>query len=433
MLASRPLKGLRSSLETLQRGSMSWKDSRLAKLLRLMRRRGLRYSANAIAAILARKYVTVPRNVLADFGMMLAEDCSARLSTLQTGPLRVNWILLGVAEAQGGLVNIFRTIQQLEAWGHENRVYCVLEMRGGSAYAKEQIRKLYFPIKAEVGALTDHIQDCDALVATSWPTAYAARSIGNTVRKFYFVQDLEHMFFAPGSVHEFARQTYRFGFRGITAGSWIADVLRQEFNMDCSPFGFSYDRSLYASTGNRLLPGGKKRVLFYARPETERRGFELGVLTLSLVAHRMPDVEFVLVGFSRRFFDLPFPAIFPGILPLSELGALYRSCDVALVLSHTNLSLLPLELMACGCAVVSNEGPNVEWLLTDQTAHLAKPDPNSLANAVIELLGSDQLRLRKVEAGLAFAQSTEWTREIRTIESALLTTREKAAQLAPHV
>jgi glycosyltransferase involved in cell wall biosynthesis len=284
-----------------------------------------------------------------------------------------------------------------------------------------------------VELLSDNIKDSDALIATSWPTAYAVRSVGNTAQKFYFVQDIEYMFYAPGSVYEFARRTYQFGFRGITLGSWIADVLRREFNMDCSSFGFSYDRDAYASTGSRLLPAGKKRVLFYARPETERRGFELGILSLSLVAKKMPEVEFVLVGFPRQPLQLPFAAIFPGILPISELGALYRSCDVALVLSHTNVSMLPLELMACGCAVVSNMGPNVEWLLTDQTVQLAKPDPKSLAEAIIELLQTDQLRLRKIEAGLAFAQSTDWTKEIRTIESALLANREDSHRLALHV
>ncbi|MGD1081469.1 MAG: glycosyltransferase family 4 protein [Candidatus Sulfotelmatobacter sp.] len=388
---------------------------------------------NAIAATLARKYVRAPLNTLANFEMVLAEDCPARPSTQQTGPLRINWVLLDVVAAQGGLLNIFRTIQQLEAWGHENRVYLLAGSPGGSAQAKERIRKRYFPINAEVEVLTDNIKDSDALIATSWPTAYAVRSIGNTAQKFYFVQDIECMFYPPGSVYEFARQTYQFGFRGITLGSWIADVLRREFNMECSAFGFSYDRDAYASTGPRLLPAGMKRVLFYARPETERRGFELGVLALSLVAKKMLDVEFVLVGFPRQSLDLPFPAILPGVLPISELGALYRSCDVALVLSHTNLSMVPLELMACGCAVVSNEGPNIEWLLTDETVRLAKADPKSLAEAVIELLETDKLRLRKIEAGLAFAQSTDWTKEIRTIESALLASSESSHRLAPHV
>lgn len=361
--------------------------------------------------------------------MVLNEDRPAHLSASRLRPFRINWILPSIAPAQGGLLNIFRTVRQLEAWGHENRVYVLGGLSGGSALAKDLIRARYFRIDAEVQALSDNIKDSDALVATSWPTAYAARSLGNTAQKFYFVQDIEYMFYAPGSLYEFARQTYQLGFRGITLGSWIADVLRREFNMECTAFGFSYDRDAYSRTGSRLLPAGKKRVVFYARPETERRGFELGMLALSLVAKKMPDVEFALVGFPRQSLDLPFHAIFPGILPISQLGALYRSCDVALVLSHTNISMLPLELMACGCAVVSNAGPNVEWLLTDQTVQLAKPDPESLAKAIIELLESDTVRLRKIAAALAFAQTTDWTKEIRTIESTLLTDTEHAHRL----
>jgi glycosyltransferase involved in cell wall biosynthesis len=388
---------------------------------------------STVAASLTRKCFSLPLRVFPDFERVLNEERPACLPVPPSGPLGINWILPDIGPASGGLLNIFRTIQQLEAWGHENRVYVLARLPRGSTPAKELVRKWYFPINAEVEVLSDRIKDSSALIATSWPTAYAVRSFGNTAQKFYFVQDIEYMFYAPGSLYEFARQTYQFGFRGITLGSWIAEVLRREFNMDCSAFGFSYDRGAYATTGIRLLPAGKKRVLFYARPETERRGSELGILALSLVAKKMPEVEFVLVGFPRQSLQLPFAAIFPGILPISELGALYRSCDVALVLSHTNPSMLPLELMACGCAVVSNMGPNVEWLLTNQVVQLAKPDPKSLAEAILELLQTDQLRLRKIEAGLAFAQSTDWTNEIRTIESALLADSKDSPRLALHV
>ncbi len=131
----------------------------------------------------------------------------------------------------------------------------------------------------------------------------------------------------------------------------------------------------------------------------------------------MPDTEFVLVGFPPQSIRLPFPALLPGVLEPTELPALYRSCAVALVLSHTNLSMLPLELMACGCAVVSNSGPNVEWLLTDQTAQIASLAPEALADSILALLENEQLRARKVAAGLSFAESTDWSTEIKKIES----------------
>jgi O-antigen biosynthesis protein len=383
---------------------------------KLFHRRGLQRARFALVRALADRYLRVPQNVLSDYQFVLNEDQPAHLTPPAPRPLRINWILPGIASAQGGLFNIFRTIQQLEKWGHQNRIYL---LPGGTNQRTRALRKNYFETNADIAVLSDDIQDSDALIATSWPTAYAARSIGNTAQKFYFIQDIEYMFYAPGSLHEFARNTYTFGFRGITAGSWIADVLRREFDMECSPFGFSYDCHAYSIMGTRMLPAQKKRVLFYARPETERRGFELGLFALAIIARRMPDVEFVLVGFPQGTIELPFPAIFSGVLPLSGLGALYRSCDVSLVLSHTNLSLLPLELMACGCVVVSNSGPNTEWLLSRDCCRLAALDPQLLAEAVIELLANDDERQQLRDAALTFVRSTDWTREIKAIESAL--------------
>jgi len=257
------------------------------------------------------------------------------------------------------LLNIFRAIHHLEKWGHEIRVYVLGRGALSGAQAQELARDFYFPVKAPIEVFTGKVADSDALVATEWTTAYAARGVPNTAGKFYFVQDLEDRFYPEGSLSEFAKETYRWGFHGITLGRWIADVLHSEFGMACSPFGFSYDRDVYSPNGSDRARGQRKRVLFYARPQTERRGFELGVLALALVAKKMPDVEFVLVGFQPLKMRLPFRATFGGVLSPAELARLYRGCDVALVLSHTNLSMLPLELMACGCAIVSNGGPNI--------------------------------------------------------------------------
>jgi glycosyltransferase involved in cell wall biosynthesis len=262
------------------------------------------------------------------------------------------------------------------------------------------------------------VSDSDALFATNWISAYTVRSLGNTARKFYFVQDLEYLFHAEGSLEEFAKETYRWDFEGITLGNWIAGVLRSQYGMRCSPFGFSYDKGTYTRSNTRSSKP-KKRVLFYARPNTERRGFELGILALSLVARKMPEVECVLVGFPPREMKFPFSAVLPGILKPVALAALYRECDVALVLSHTNLSMLPLELMASGCAVVSNRGPNVEWLLNDDLIALARPTPQCLAQSVLALLEDENLRRAKVTAGLAFAEQTDWAFEIKKIETAL--------------
>jgi glycosyltransferase involved in cell wall biosynthesis len=398
---------------------MRWRESVLGKVWTSVSNYGLLAGLQDAVARWGRNWLRIPQNVMSDYGWAVGEHHPAALKAPNSGPLKINWLIPNVGgKWNGGLFNIFRTIYHSEEWGHKHHVYVIGRTTMSGARATELVREYYFPIKAEVEEFTGEVADSDALVASTWETAYAARTLGNTARKFYFVQDLEFLFYPEGSLCELAKQTYRWDFYGITAGQWIADVLHREFGMECSAFGFSYDRGTYSPNGGRRFPDAKKRVLFYARAATERRGFELGVLALSLVAKKMPDTEFVLVGFPPRSIQLPFVAVLPGMLDASELPALYRSCGIALVLSHTNLSLLPLELMACGCAVVSNSGPNVEWLLTDDTAQLASPTPEALADAILVLLSNEELRVKKAAAGLALAERTDWISEIKTVESA---------------
>jgi len=92
---------------------------------------------------------------------------------------------------------------------------------------------------------------------------------------------------------------------------------------------------------------------------------------------------------------------------------------VALVLSFSNLSLLPLELMACGVPVVSNRAPYTEWLLTDENSRLEAPTLPALADAICHLLTNpaDAEKLR--QAGMATAHGTDWEVEGRKLGAAL--------------
>jgi len=390
----------------------------MGKVLAAVSKHGLRAGLGYAAARWAQVRLSVPYDVARDYAWILNQDNPAALPAPKTGPLKINWLIPGLVGGSGGQLNIFRTIHYLEQWGHENRVYAIARNTPAGAAAQRLLRDFYFPIKAPIEIFDGKVADSDALVATEWTTAYVARALSNTAGKFYFVQDLEDRFYADGSLAEFARETYRWHYHGLTLGYWIAEVLQDEFDMPCSPFGFSFDRGIYSSDRQESARR-QNRVLFYARPASERRGFELGILALSLVAKQRPDVEFVLVGFRPRSMRIPFHGVFPGVLPPSELAKLYRSCEVALVLSHTNLSMLPLELMACGCAVVSNRGRNVEWLLTDEIAQLANATPESLAEAILRILNNEELRSRKVAAGLAFAQRTDWVSETRLVEKGI--------------
>ena len=102
-----------------------------------------------------------------------------------------------------------------------------------------------------------------------------------------------------------------------------------------------------------------RRRLFYARPATPRRATELGLLALAEVARRRPGTRVVLFG------DRTPPA---GAVRLRVRGRdaagsswreLYNRATVGLVISLTNYSRMPKEMMACGLPVVDVEHPSV--------------------------------------------------------------------------
>jgi O-antigen biosynthesis protein len=334
------------------------------------------------------------------------------LGSERDGPITINWLIPDFGRASGGHINIFRFILLFEKFGIDQCVYVIGSGADDPEPIRELARRTYFPINAQFKILNapSEVRDADLVIATSWATAYWARSISNVRRKYYMVQDREDMFFAAGALSEFACATYRFGFTGLTAGKWLSDCLGG-FGMQSYPFGFSYDRNLYSAQIETKPKTSDARVFLYARPGTERRGLELGILALSLVAAALPTTRFVFAGVTKQNWNLPFEPEYAGVLNLDQLSELYQSCDVALVLSHTNLSLLPLELMASGCPVVSNRGPNVEWMLNETNSILCDPEPRSLANGVLELLTNQERRLQLRKAGLEFVQSTSWELE----------------------
>ncbi len=331
----------------------------------------------------------------------------------------VNWVIPDFAIGSGGHVNIFRFVAGLEEMGFECRIVIVGPSHCQSgAQARAAICEHFNPVRADVVLGEEGMQPAFFTIATSWQTAYYVRNFNGTSRKCYFVQDFEPFFFAHGSEYLLAEQTYRFGFTGITAGDWLAAKLAADYGMQTRAIGFSYDRHLYAPQPRKA--GGVRQVFFYARPPTPRRAFELGIMVLDAIAKKLPDVHFILAGWDTSGYALPFPHRNAGSVALADLPALYRECDAALVLSLTNLSLLPLELMACGCPVVSNRGPNVEWLLTPEVAVLADPTVEALSEAVVALLDDEGRRQALIEAGLALAERTDWAREAekfaRTLE-----------------
>jgi glycosyltransferase involved in cell wall biosynthesis len=348
-------------------------------------------------------------DVLDSYGFIPFHPVGTSLLSGEVSRNTINWFIPYFGKGSGGHLNIFRFIYHLEELGFDCSIVIIGEPSPASAMrAEREIKEWFFPVKATVYLGLENAPAAHITVATAWQTAYAVRNFLSTNHRCYFVQDFEPWFYAVGSDAAFAEQTYRFGFVGITAGNWLKEKLASEYGMVTHAVGFSYDRERYRPLPRR---GSTRQVFFYARPPTPRRAFELGVLVLNEVARRLPDVRVVFAGWDISAYRIPFEHLNAGTLTLDELPELYSQCDVALVLSLSNLSLLPLELMACGLPVVSNNGPHTEWLLNSSNAQLAGLTVEDLADAVIDLLENKEKREQLRLTGIACAKSTSWEDE----------------------
>lgn len=198
----------------------------------------------------------------------------------------------------------------------------------------------------------------------------------------------------------------------LLAGNWLKDKLSEEYGMVTDSFGFSYDKDLYVA---KKKSDAVNRLFFYARPVTPRRAFELGLLALYELSKRIPNIEVVFAGWDVGNYNIPFKHTNLGSVRLEELSDIYAQCDMCLVMSTTNLSLLPLEIMASNAVVVCSKGKNNEWMLNEQNAILVPYDVLEIANQLEYYLKNKEQLAAIRENGRKFAQMTDWEKEAEKV------------------
>jgi glycosyltransferase involved in cell wall biosynthesis len=304
-------------------------------------------------------------------------------------PYKINWVISPPDKGLGGgHQNIFRFVDYLERQGHDCRIYLYSAQYFQPAKEAQAVyRKTYPNSHVEFELLDGAMRKADAHFATGWETAYPVFNDPSTAKRFYFVQDYEPYFYPIGSEYVLAENTYRMGMYGITAGGWLSAKLNRDYGMeaDCYPFGTDTNIYRYENTSKR------KEVFFYARPVTSRRGFELGVMALQKFHEKMPDYTINLAGWDVSEYEIPFPYNNLKSLDISQLSDLYNKCAAALVISLTNMSLLPLELLSCGVVPVVNKGDNNQMVSDNPYIKYSDASPAALSDAMVEIVKKKDL------------------------------------------
>ncbi len=329
--------------------------------------------------------------------------------------LTINWVMPAPGKGSGGHTTLARFITGLEKRGFHNRIYLITAHTFQSDDECLQFWKDNFTMDftgVEVHIYYSEMKYADAVVATTWQTAYAVNRCNNCISKFYFVQDFEPHFYPVGGEYALAENTYRLGMHGICASPYLAREVSR-YGMSADYFGFSYDRNIYKPYPRK---DDKQRVCFYARSFTARRSFEVGMLALERLSKLRPHVEIILAGDDLSGCRIPFRHINCGVVSPAELAYIYSQSDLSLVFSNTNLSLAPLEIMGSGSVCVCNGGACSEWLVNDDNSVIVDFDPIHVADTLIYYLDHPEMLDSKREAGAKFAATTSWDKEIDKVK-----------------
>ncbi len=349
--------------------------------------------------------------------------CVERVAGSAPAVLKLNWLIPEPFPGAGGDVGIFRIIRYLAEFGHDCQVYVVaydLMNDFSSEQVREYVRQHFGPSRAGYQRWDGTVRDADATFATFWPTAENLLALPNGGKRYYLVQDFEPSFYPNDPpIYARAEATYRAGLRCITLGPWLARLVRSRYDARADHFDFAVDTKTYwPRPGLRSTP---QKVCFYARPATPRRAYELGLEAFRHFHEQCPEVEINFFG-SDKLAPLPaFPFIDRGKLGEEELATLFSSCAVGVVFSLSNPSFVPLEMMACGCAVVELASERWDGVLTHgEDAWLVEQNPKAVADGIVELLRNTALREKLVENGLRRTRSMSWRDSVRQIEAILL-------------
>lgn len=388
---------------------------KLMRPFRVLRDEGPREFASRVLTKLHAKVARQKPAMLVDLGDASRVDWTIRPVTLENptvvadGPIDIAWIMSPPGDSSGGHQNLFRFIRFAELAGHRCTIYLYRSHDAPVSIpdirAMVKSRSAYADVNADIVMYEEAgvRPGTQAIFATGWETAYPAYLDRSNARRFYFVQDFEPSFYPLGTEFLLAENTYRFGFHAITAGAWLSTKLRDEYGMVTDHFDFAVDKTHYRVTNTSR----RDEVFFYARPVTARRAFDFGVLALREFARLKPDVPINMAGWDVSAWDLPFEYRNLAMLDITELNDVYNRCAAGLVLSLSNMSLLPLELMSAGVAPVVNDGPNNRLVSDNPFIEYVRPSPGALARRMAEVIDRPDAPQRAIEMA-ASVESVNW-------------------------
>ncbi len=339
----------------------------------------------------------------------------------------IHWIIPDFRKGAGGHMTIFRFVAELSKRGHDQTVWIQnCHNHPSPAAALARIREWYRPLgdNVLVRFLPDDVRGIsgDVVIATDCWTAFPCAQMTGFKKRFYFVQDYEPLFHPVGDLYYTALSTYQFGFTALCAGKWL-EAIASSHGMETYRWDLAVDHDVYRPDQGRRN-STTPEIAFYARKYTPRRLVGMGMAALDILAESKERFHITFFGEDLEIGAKNYPYTCLGVADSADLADLYNRATIGLVMSGTNYSLVPLEMMACGLPVVDIDVESTRAAYPEDCAALAAPNPVAIAKTLKALLASPKRRAELAGRAQKFAGGLDWRSSVSAVERAI------AAELA---
>jgi glycosyltransferase involved in cell wall biosynthesis len=360
-------------------------------------------------------WVTVARHARQGTAPLLSPDPLAPID----GPLHIAVAIPPFQRGSGGHMSLFQLLLRLEGMGHDVSIWVDDELGlmkdERAARIRRQIRDWFVPLKAPVYKGFDAWFGADVALATGWQTAHSVAMLSGCRARAYLVQDHEPEFYATSAERAWAEQTYDLGFHHLCGSPYLESMVTR-YGGTSSRFSFGIDLQTYYPRGIAREPD---TIVMYGRDVTPRRAVPLAIMAVDELLARRPQTRVLSFG-NKKTIETPFRYEHLGVLSLEQLAWTFSRGTVGLVLSMTNYSVIPQEMLACGMPVVELAGVSGEGIFgLDGGVTFADFDPVSLADALEKLLSDREEWQRRSTAGIAWADGRTWDVGAQQVEVGL--------------
>ena len=199
----------------------------------------------------------------------------------------------------------------------------------------------------------------------------------------------------------------------------------------CAPHSLYYDELAPADTAKVLkkyhLP--EKFILGVGTLEP-RKNFSTLIKSFVLVKRKFPEYKLVIVGKPGwKHQDLPREVkkyglqndvIFTGYMKDTDLHHVYQSAEVFVFPSlYEGFGIPPLEAMASGCPVIASNTASLPEVIADAGLLIEPKNSVKIADAIVSLIESPQLRSTLLEKGYHRSKRFTWQESAQIVLNAI--------------